>query len=75
MGQTDEREYEHKFYDHDGMLWTWWLCCPYCGEALCIGEWAEQLYGDDVIGCDDCCMDVAVDDATWALYDENGNAS
>lgn len=61
-----------RFTDENGMLWTWWYICPYCGEPLCTEAWADRLNIGETIGCDSCHIDVTVDDATMCLYDENG---
>jgi len=72
MGQTDGT---YSVIDHDGMKWTWFYICPYCGCVLATLRLVDdmELDGDDVIGCDDCALDIGVESAALVMIDEDGN--
>lgn len=72
MGQTDG----YSFSDENGMIWTWIYICPFCGQTLATQRLVDDsmnLGPDDVIGCDDCGVDVSVEAAPLVLEDMDGS--
>lgn len=72
MGQTDGT---YKVIDHDGMEWTWVYVCPFCDAELATLRLVESmnLEPDDIIGCDQCCVDVSIEASALILVDVDGN--
>jgi transcription elongation factor Elf1 len=71
MGQTDD----WSFSDEHGMLWTWIYICPYCGQTLAtrhLVDYSMNLSPDDIIGCDDCGLDISVEAAPLILENLDG---
>lgn len=73
MGQTDDGTFS--VCDEHGMIWTWVYICPYCDAELASMRLVDDmdLYDDDIIGCDECHMDVSVELASLILIDMDGN--
>ena len=72
MGQTDGT---FSVCDENGMIWTWTYICPYCDEELATMRLVDSmnLDDDDIIGCDECNMDVSIEAAPLVLIDMDGN--
>lgn len=71
MGQTNE----YSFADEDGAIWTWVYICPECENVLATQRLVDESMGlgpDDVIGCDDCGIDVTVEMAQLVIEGPDG---